>query len=159
MRTCRSRGKTPTSTAPRWAPPTADSRQAFAERRFAHAWTPSRFDLTRASRLHALLRGRPAGRVLDVGCYDGQFAAQVLEQADALVGVDVSESALRLAVDRGVCGVLAQLEAGLPFAGESFGTVLAAEIVEHVFDTQAVVNELARVVRPGGWLAITTPNL
>jgi 2-polyprenyl-3-methyl-5-hydroxy-6-metoxy-1,4-benzoquinol methylase len=48
---------------------------------------------------------------------------------------------------------------GLPFADETFATVIAAEIIEHVFDTQAVLNELARVLRPDGWLAITTPNL
>src|SRR4051794_40285397 len=148
----------PTITAPQWAPPTADSRRAFAERRFAHAWTPSRFDVTRAARVKALLRARPAGRVLDVGCYDGQFTAQVLD-ALGIFGVDVSTSALLAARARGVRPARAQLEAGLPFLGDAFATVLAAEIVEHVFDTQAVLDELARVVRPGGWLVLTTPNL
>jgi 2-polyprenyl-3-methyl-5-hydroxy-6-metoxy-1,4-benzoquinol methylase len=37
--------------------------------------------------------------------------------------------------------------------------VVAAEVIEHVFDTQAVIDELARVLEPEGWLAITTPNL
>jgi 2-polyprenyl-3-methyl-5-hydroxy-6-metoxy-1,4-benzoquinol methylase len=55
--------------------------------------------------------------------------------------------------------VRAQLEDGLPFADASFATVVAAEVIEHVFDTQSAINELARVLKPGGWLAITTPNL
>src|SRR5207248_9599812 len=48
---------------------------------------------------------------------------------------------------------------GLPFRSSSFATVVAAEIIEHIFDTQAAIDELARVLQPGGWLAITSPNL
>ncbi len=52
-----------------------------------------------------------------------------------------------------------QIEGGLPFASGSFKTVVAAEVIEHVFDTQDFVNECARVLQHGGWLAVTTPNL
>jgi 2-polyprenyl-3-methyl-5-hydroxy-6-metoxy-1,4-benzoquinol methylase len=135
----------------------SDARAAFAERRFSHAWTPSRFDLTRAARVRELLRHRPNGRVLDVGCYDGAFTTRVLD--DRVVGVDVADVALHAARGRGLQPVRTQLESGLPFLAGSFATVIAAEIIEHVFDTQAVIAELARVVQPGGWLAITTPNL
>jgi 2-polyprenyl-3-methyl-5-hydroxy-6-metoxy-1,4-benzoquinol methylase len=55
--------------------------------------------------------------------------------------------------------VRAQVEQPLPFVDASFATVVAAELIEHVFDTEAVLRELARVVRPGGWLVLTTPNL
>jgi 2-polyprenyl-3-methyl-5-hydroxy-6-metoxy-1,4-benzoquinol methylase len=136
------------------------SRQVFAEARFAHAWSPSRFDLTRAARLRQLLQQRPAGLVLDVGCYDGQFITRVVEPGPAaLIGLDVAVPALHAARTRGVQGVRAQIEAGLPFRSGAFATVVVAEVIEHVFDTQAVVDELARVLRPGGWLALTTPNL
>jgi SAM-dependent methyltransferase len=135
------------------------SRQAFAERRFAHEWTPSRFDLTRAARLRLLLAKRPPGPLLDVGCYDGQFLSHVVEGGTRLVGADVSASGLAMARRRGVLPVRAQIEIGLPFRAETFATAVAAEVVEHVFDTQAFVCELGRVLRPGGWLAITTPNL
>jgi 2-polyprenyl-3-methyl-5-hydroxy-6-metoxy-1,4-benzoquinol methylase len=133
-------------------------RQRFAEVRFGHPFTPSRFDLTRAERVREVLARRPAGRLLDVGCYDGQFAANVVG-ARGVVGVDVALSALRAAQGRGLLCVRAQLERALPFADHSFATVLAAEVIEHVFDTQAVLSELARVVQPGGWLVVTTPNL
>jgi 2-polyprenyl-3-methyl-5-hydroxy-6-metoxy-1,4-benzoquinol methylase len=74
--------------------------------------------------------------------------------------VDVSETALRAASCRGVRGVRAQVEAPhFPFQLNSFATVVAAEVIEHVFDTERVIAELARVLRPGGWLAVTTPNL
>src|SRR5438105_11901140 len=137
----------------------ASSRQVFAERRFVHAWSPSRFDLTRAARLRELLARRPPGPVLDVGCHDGQFIACVVV-GGPIVGLDVSSTALRAAACRGVQGVRAQVEApALPFLEQSFATLVAAEVIEHVFDTEGVIAELARVLRPGGWLAITTPNL
>jgi 2-polyprenyl-3-methyl-5-hydroxy-6-metoxy-1,4-benzoquinol methylase len=137
------------------------SRQAFAEERFRHAWSPSRFDLTRAARLRELLAERPRGRILDVGCYDGQFSARVVEPVanESIVGIDVSHAALRAAAGRRLRPVRAQVEATLPFMTGSFATVVAAEVIEHVFDTQRVIDEFARVLEPGGWLAVTTPNL
>ncbi|HET6317334.1 MAG TPA: class I SAM-dependent methyltransferase [Chloroflexota bacterium] len=136
-----------------------DQRQAFAEQRFAHAWTPSRFDVTRARRLRTLLRARPAGLLLDVGCWDGAFITQVIRDARGVVGVDVAQAALQAAKQLGLYPVRAQAERTLPFADGTFTTVVAAEIVEHVFDTQAAIDEWTRVLEPGGWLAITTPNL
>jgi len=93
----------------------SNSRQAFAEARFAHAWTPSRFDLTRAERLRELLAGRPVGPLLDIGCYDGQFVTRVVREDNRLVGMDVSHRALRAAAARGLQPVRGQVEATLPF--------------------------------------------
>ena len=107
-----------------------------------------------------LLEKRPRGWLLDVGCYDGQFISSVVDAGERhIVGLDVSNSALAAAARRGLLPVRAQVEAALPFASATFATVVAAEVIEHVFDTQAVVRELARVLMPGGWLALTTPNL
>ena len=105
-----------------------------------------------------MLATRPRGILLDVGCYDGQFISRVVN-GDTVVGLDVAHAALRQAAERGVRAVRGQVEAGLPFGSNSFATVVAAEVIEHVFDTQAVVEELTRVLAPGGWLALTTPNL
>jgi 2-polyprenyl-3-methyl-5-hydroxy-6-metoxy-1,4-benzoquinol methylase len=134
------------------------SRQAFAEQTFARAWTPSHFDLTRARRLRKLLSSRPPGPLLDVGCWDGQFITHVVRD-QRIIGVDVSTSALARARRSGLIPVRAQTELGLPFTDAAFATVVAAEIIEHVFDTEALARELVRLVKPGGWLVITTPNL
>ena len=136
----------------------AVARQEFAEARFSHEWTPSRFDVTRAGRLRELLARRPRGLLLDVGCWDGRFICNVAGE-DRIVGVDASPAALRAARGRGIQAIRAQVETSLPFHSDSFATVVAAEIIEHVFDTQRLVDELARVLQPRGWLAITTPNL
>jgi 2-polyprenyl-3-methyl-5-hydroxy-6-metoxy-1,4-benzoquinol methylase len=137
-------------------------RRAFAERRFAHAWQPSHFDRSRIRRLRQLLARRPVGRLLDVGCYDGQLLMHAVEPRldELLVGCDIAQPALQAAQARAIATIRTQLEAShLPFADGAFSTVLAAEVIEHVFDTQVFVDELARLLRPGGWLVLTTPNL
>ena len=134
-------------------------RQRFAERRFQHAWTPTAFDRTRAAQAGALLQDRPRGRMLDVGCYDGRFVGALVGPEQPVVGVDVAPDALALARERAVIPVRAQVERRLPFHDGAFATILAAEVIEHVFDTEAFLAELFRLARPGGWLLLTTPNL
>jgi ubiquinone/menaquinone biosynthesis C-methylase UbiE len=45
----------------------------------------------------------------------------------------------------------------MPFGDGAFDRVIAAEVLEHILDDQAAMNELARVLRPGGLAAITVP--
>lgn len=109
--------------------------------------------------MRGLLAGLPGGRLLDVGCYDGQVARSVAPAGARIVGVDLSLPALQAARDRGLAVARAQVEGGVPFADASFRTVVAAEVIEHVFDTEAFLAELRRVLEPGGLLLLTTPNL
>jgi SAM-dependent methyltransferase len=46
----------------------------------------------------------------------------------------------------------------LPFASASFDRVIAAEVLEHVPDDRRALSELARVLRPGGTMAVTVPR-
>jgi SAM-dependent methyltransferase len=46
----------------------------------------------------------------------------------------------------------------MPFADASFDRVIAAEVLEHILDDQRAINELARVLRPGGQAAVTVPS-
>jgi SAM-dependent methyltransferase len=111
--------------------------------------------------MRQLLAGRPPGHVLDLGCYDGQLIASVVQPRDGerIFGLDVAQGPLGSARARGVLVARAQVERPLPFADGTFGAVVAAEVIEHVFDTQSVLAEMSRVLAPGGWLLITTPNL
>ena len=74
-------------------------------------------------------------------------AAYFVEMSAAAVGT------LRRAGGRAVQGS----GAALPFAAQSFDAVLAFEILEHVKDDQGVLDEMARVLRPGGIVAVSVP--
>lgn len=54
-------------------------------------------------------------------------------------------------------GRTASADGGLPFPDGFFGAVLAFEVLEHVVDDEALLDEIARVVRPGGLFVMSTP--
>ncbi len=101
---------------------------------------------------------RDGDLVLDVGCLGGALA-QPLCQHCRVVGIDLLPDALAAACERGLLAVAADASEPLPFADASFDLVHAGEIVEHVFDPLGLFRELVRVLRPGGLLVGTVPNV
>lgn len=100
-------------------------------------------------------------RVLDLGCGAGTPTKTVMgDQARYLVtGADLSRQALTKYVqDTQRSGV--ELDAQrLPFASGSFDVVVSDDVIEHLVDTDAYAREISRVLRDGGWLFLSTPNL
>ncbi|MEM1884782.1 MAG: class I SAM-dependent methyltransferase [Candidatus Jordarchaeales archaeon] len=96
-------------------------------------------------------------RALDVGCAYG-FVVELLSRIgyDA-VGVDISSYAVR----RGrKAGLLLEADAGhLPFAGNTFDLVTCFAVLEHLLNLEKALREIARVMKPGGIIVVTTPNI
>jgi SAM-dependent methyltransferase len=100
----------------------------------------------------------PGKRILDLGCRTGAFTRNFLE-GNEVVGMDVDRVALDAATQLGIEPVLANVEEPLPFADASFDAVIAGEVLEHVRFPDAVVAEIARILRPGGVLVGSVPNV
>jgi ubiquinone/menaquinone biosynthesis C-methylase UbiE len=99
-------------------------------------------------------------RVLDLGCGTGVIARAIASRADfagAVTGVDQSPAFLaaarRLTASDRVEFVLGDAHE-LELAGASFDAAVAHTLISHVRDPRAVLAEIARVVRPGGTVAI-----
>ncbi|MGD3106346.1 class I SAM-dependent methyltransferase [Streptomyces sp. YGL11-2] len=106
--------------------------------------------------------GAPPATVLDIGCGDGTAAATAATPlaGHRIIGVDWSQDALRRAATRIPTVVRGELtDGGLPFATGSADAVLFSEVIEHLVDPDAALDELRRVLRPGGHLMLSTPNL
>jgi methionine biosynthesis protein MetW len=100
--------------------------------------------------------------LLDVGCGDGQFTLKVAARigTSKVFGIDVVKENVEQAKARGIACYQADLdEARFPFEDESFDAVCANQIIEHLSKTDAFVKEVYRVLRPGGYAVISTPNL
>jgi SAM-dependent methyltransferase len=100
--------------------------------------------------------GRRPLRIVDVGCGPGNMLRRFADWGD-VVGLDYSLDALAFARGKGVRRVLAGDVTALPFATGSVDCVLALEVIEHCSDDAAALAEIARVLRPGGVLAVTVP--
>jgi 2-polyprenyl-3-methyl-5-hydroxy-6-metoxy-1,4-benzoquinol methylase len=113
----------------------------------------------RLRRAFLLARADPLSRVLDVGCGEGRFAAELTQAGMTVVGVDVAEEPLRRARARHPFLDLRLVppEDRWPLADASFDVVWAGETIEHVADTGGWLSELRRLLRPGGRLLLSTP--
>lgn len=113
------------------------------------------------------LRLRPGDRLLDAGCGEGRHCFGALARGARVVGLDLDIESLRPhlgrlraeARARGAAGDFLQGDAlRLPFRDGAFDAAICAEVMEHVHDYEGAARELARVLRPGGRLAVTIPS-
>ena len=131
------------------------NRAVFSERVFE----------ARESRLRKALamfgREPRRGRLLDVAAGSGIAAQALTEQGWEVSALDISAELVEQIRGRGRIEARTHDLAAepLPFDDGSFEAVFAGEIIEHLVDTGGFLDELRRVLGPGGIAVITTPNL
>ena len=98
----------------------------------------------------------PALRILDVGCGSGGTLAAVRDQGSA-TGCDLSPDALRLCRQRSLKLLAGARAEHLCFASEVFDVVLSCDVLEHLQRDDRALDEIERVLKPGGVAIITVP--
>src|SRR5581483_9975543 len=102
---------------------------------------------------------RPLGRVLDVGCGDGQTGRLLLAaRPEQLVGVEINPEVAELAREAYDEVLVGPAEAVLGGLDYQFDTILCYDVLEHLVDPWAVLAELARLSVPGARLHVSVPN-
>jgi SAM-dependent methyltransferase len=104
------------------------------------------------------LRARPGGRLLEIGCGNGDLLAGARDHGWTVEGVDFDPEAVAVARKRGLPVREGDL-ASCRFPDGSFDAVVGVHVVEHVPDPRAFLAEARRVLAPGGRLVLVTPNL
>lgn len=95
--------------------------------------------------------------VLEVGCGTGMILKEIHPIANRAVGIDISSGMLAKAEERGL-EVLEGSATALPFEDDSFDVVYSFKVLAHIEDIQLALNEISRVLRPGGVAALEFYN-
>jgi 2-polyprenyl-6-hydroxyphenyl methylase/3-demethylubiquinone-9 3-methyltransferase len=102
-----------------------------------------------------------AGRsVLDVGCGYGYFSERLVKRAARVTASDIGPTLVESTSRRlGCAGKVADaLCLEETFGPASFDGVVSSECIEHTPDPRRALQQMAAVLKPGGWLAVSTPN-
>jgi SAM-dependent methyltransferase len=129
----------------------------------AHEWGTApefvgpRHELRERLLLDLFLSAGPGPEVLDAGAGQGSLSTKLVELGFEVTSSDASPAAVAVLEDR-LSGPVARADINsLPFGEESFDAVLLGEVLEHVEDDRGALAEVARVLRPGGVLALSVP--
>lgn len=99
-----------------------------------------------------------AARVLVAGCGIGMYSSKIGERYSAQVAAfDIEQGRVQIAQHSTPSALVAAAEA-VPYASNTFDTILSHEVLEHVQDDALAVREMLRVLRPGGRIVIFCPN-
>lgn len=132
-------------------------RRYYSER---YNWgCPAEERILRCIKVFETLRGE---RLLDVGCGDGAITLALGKAMNAkeAFGVEIAAEGAATARQRGIEAVQLDIDQhNLPFEDGFFDAAYCGEIIEHVFDTDHLLLEVSRVLKPGGVCVLTTPNL
>jgi 2-polyprenyl-3-methyl-5-hydroxy-6-metoxy-1,4-benzoquinol methylase len=109
-------------------------------------------------RIEELLGG--PGRLLDVGCGDGLLLAQAQRRGWEPWGLEVSgELVARMRDEHSLSQIFHCTLPAAAYPPAHFDAVLLINVIEHLRDPAETMTEIARVTRPGGIVAVHTPNL
>jgi len=98
-------------------------------------------------------------RILDIGCGDGSFIKK-FENDCEVFGVDISSVAVKIAKEAGITAYEVDMSrTKLPFESEYFDLVYMGDVIEHLANPDFAIYEVARTLKPNGFLVLSTPNL
>ncbi len=115
---------------------------------------------SRLKKVVRLLQDETPGDLLDVGCAGGEFGASLAQRGWKVQGLEREHLLVEQAQARGISATACDFDRdSFPWDSKCFDAVVAGEVIEHVIDTDHLLREISRVLRFGGVLVVTTPNL
>ena len=98
------------------------------------------------------------GNLLDVGCANGEFLSLAKKHGFAVYGVEVNAYTADIAMNNGLNVFNGTLEEA-HFEDNYFSAIYLGDIIEHVTDPVGLLKECKRILKKGGVVAVSTPNM
>lgn len=105
------------------------------------------------------LKNTPAGKLLDVGCGGGRFMNRMGRMGWEVEGIDFDEKATAKITRRYGMKTYTGDLASCRLPDASYDAITLSHAIEHLFDPEKILAECKRILKPGGRLVITTPNV
>lgn len=102
-----------------------------------------------------------SGKVLDFGCGNGDLVRWLKSRGHDACGIELDTERIRVDILAEVADRITLYDgaAPLPYADDEFDTIIATEVIEHIPTYEQFIPEFARILRPGGRLYVTVPDI
>lgn len=99
--------------------------------------------------------------ILDIGCYNGTFLSLIKNKNNNFYGIEASDYGVEECKKKNiqVKQFFFDDKSTIPFENNFFDIIIAGEIIEHIYDTDFFLEEIYRILKPGGKLLLSTPNV
>jgi SAM-dependent methyltransferase len=107
-----------------------------------------------------LIEYLPKGIFLDIGCGDGSITQRIAELAGGQsLAMDIAVGAFRGASGLKTQYVICDTSQVIPLSNDSIDHIFCSDLIEHLVDVDVFLDELYRILKPGGYCVLSTPNL
>ncbi len=110
------------------------------------------------ARMRHLPRPSMGQRLLDVGCGSGEFLSKARSCGWEVVGVEIDPKAIKICQRRGIDVRIGSIDS-LDASREKFDGITIRHVIEHLHDPITVLKNCYKLLKPGGWIWIETPNM
>ncbi|MEW6407948.1 MAG: class I SAM-dependent methyltransferase [Patescibacteria group bacterium] len=99
-------------------------------------------------------------KILDLGCDEGSWSIKLKEKINSkqIYGIDIIDQRLKEAKEKGVITKKSDLNENIPFENNFFDVIHADQVIEHIANLDRFISEIHRVLKPGGYIIISTEN-
>ena len=108
----------------------------------------------------SMLEKNSKNKLLDLGCDDGKWTLNLAKSVGTkrVYGIELIENQLKKARKKGLTVKKADLNGKFPFVNNSFDVIHANQVIEHISNIDNFMSETYRVLKPGGYVLISTEN-
>lgn len=102
---------------------------------------------------------KPGDKILEIGCGIGSVVAELTKRGFDIIGTDISREAIHYGLKKyGDIKLEVQPAEQLSFDDRSFNVVMSYDLFEHIAQIDEHISEVARLLKPGGYYLLQTPN-